>query len=288
MLTFITSVRHPHNSNSYERVVELLDRTLDSVCRQTDGDFHVLVVCNEVPELPERENVSFVKVDFPPPTRSEGAVTGLDAIRIDRGTKYFVGLLRAAELEPSHVMFFDADDYLSCRLAEHVNASPDANGWVIDKGYMYREGSYFIQELSAFHRWNGSCNILAFRLLNVPTDVSPTVTQEEIEDMLDPFFLRGILGAHPFTLNYYDVLGSPLERLPFRGAIYVTGTGENHSGYTSSSGQRRLDADIEAEFGIEAPQLDVRRYLGERVEHFATTSRFVPKVLKRRPQEAAG
>ena len=113
MLAFITSVRHPLNSNSYPRVIQLLDRTLSSVCRQTDRDFQVVVVCNEIPDLSSRDNVHFTKVDFPPPNRNASAETGLDAIRLDRGTKYFVGLLYAARFEPSHVMFFDADDYLS-------------------------------------------------------------------------------------------------------------------------------------------------------------------------------
>lgn len=45
MFIFITAVRHPKTSASYERVESLLNRTLSSVCNQTDGEFRVIVVC---------------------------------------------------------------------------------------------------------------------------------------------------------------------------------------------------------------------------------------------------
>ena len=48
MITFITSIRHPNNSIFYERVWDLLEATLYSVCSQTNGDFRVIVVCNEI------------------------------------------------------------------------------------------------------------------------------------------------------------------------------------------------------------------------------------------------
>ena len=264
MIAFITSVRHPLNSNSYPRVIELLDRTIKSVCRQTDPDFRVVVVCNEIPDLPPRDRVEFTKVDFPPPSCNTTAQTGLDAIRLDRGSKYFVGLLHAARFEPSHIMFFDADDYISRRIAAHVNENPDSDGWVIKDGYMYQEGSYFIRQLSDFHLWNGTCNILRFENLNVPRGLDTTVTQDEVTQRLDPFFLRGVLGSHPFTESYFNVLGKPLNPLLFCGAIYVTGTGENHSGLSKTSGNKRVDAAIAEDFGLPLVEFDARRYWSER------------------------
>ena len=242
---------------------------MTSVCRQDDPGFRVIVVCNDIPDLPVRSQVDFVRVDFPPPSRDTSAVTGLDAIRIDRGTKYFVGLLHAARFKPTHVMFFDADDYLSRRIAGYVNSHPGSHGWVIKDGYIYRDGSHFIQKLSDFHLWNGSCNILRFEYLDVPSDLVAPISQRDIIQRLDPFFLRGILGAHPFTDSYFDVIGKPLERFPFRGAIYVTGTGENHSGYSQAAGKERLDATLGDEFGLRLDDLDPSRLWAERAARAA-------------------
>jgi hypothetical protein len=70
MLVFVTAVKHPDNSESYEDVWRLLNNTLYSVCNQTNIDFRVVVVCDQ--KLPLFHNgglinqyTDFVEVDFP-------------------------------------------------------------------------------------------------------------------------------------------------------------------------------------------------------------------------------
>jgi len=46
--------------------------------------------------------------------------------------------------EPSYIMPVDADDCLSKHLAEFVNRNSHCNGWFINKGYEYQEGSRLI------------------------------------------------------------------------------------------------------------------------------------------------
>ena len=70
MLVFVTSVKHPNNSQSYEKVWRLLNNTLYSVCSQLDTDFLVVVVCDkQLPLFHHRELIEkyteFVEVDFP-------------------------------------------------------------------------------------------------------------------------------------------------------------------------------------------------------------------------------
>ncbi|MBT6687193.1 MAG: hypothetical protein HOB05_12775 [Bacteroidetes bacterium] len=70
MLVFITCVKNPVNSVSYENVWRLLNNTLYSICSQQDPDFRVIVVCDKVLPLFHHENLintytEFVKVDFP-------------------------------------------------------------------------------------------------------------------------------------------------------------------------------------------------------------------------------
>ncbi|MBT3321284.1 MAG: hypothetical protein HN392_03265 [Anaerolineae bacterium] len=70
MLVFITAVKHPDNSQSYEKVWQMLNNTLFSVCSQKDKDFRVVVVCDKkLPLYHHAELINrfteFVEVDFP-------------------------------------------------------------------------------------------------------------------------------------------------------------------------------------------------------------------------------
>lgn len=70
MLVFVTAVKHPDNSASYEDVWRLLNNTLYSVCSQNDTDFRVVVVCDKKLPLFHNEDLinkytDFVEIDFP-------------------------------------------------------------------------------------------------------------------------------------------------------------------------------------------------------------------------------
>jgi hypothetical protein len=70
VLVFVTAVKHPENSASYEDVWRLLNNTLYSVCSQNDTDFRVVVVCDKKLPLFHNEGLintytDFVEVDFP-------------------------------------------------------------------------------------------------------------------------------------------------------------------------------------------------------------------------------
>jgi hypothetical protein len=69
MLVFVTSVKHPDNSQSYDQVWRLLNKTLFSVCSQQDLNFRVIVVCDKQLPLFHHEELihkytEFVEVDF--------------------------------------------------------------------------------------------------------------------------------------------------------------------------------------------------------------------------------
>jgi hypothetical protein len=69
MLAFVTCVKHPENSRSYNKVWQLLNNTLYSVCSQTDTDFRVIVICDKkLPLLHHQELIEkytdFIDVDF--------------------------------------------------------------------------------------------------------------------------------------------------------------------------------------------------------------------------------
>lgn len=89
MVVFITSVRHPDTANDYTRCLELLSDTLYSIKQQTNPDYRIIVVCNEIPAFPKDDNIDFVQVSFEPPLyihRYE-----------DKGKKIIAGFKEAAK-----------------------------------------------------------------------------------------------------------------------------------------------------------------------------------------------
>ena len=67
-MIFIIPVKSAVISPSWHKFSKIFERTVRSVCQQTDQDFKVVVVCNEKPITDyEHPNIHYVYVDFPPP-----------------------------------------------------------------------------------------------------------------------------------------------------------------------------------------------------------------------------
>jgi hypothetical protein len=197
-----------------------------------------------------RENVHFVTVDFPPPSDLVRPDTGMAAIRRDRGTKYVIGLLYADRFNPDYVMFFDYDDYVANKLVEFVNSQPSGNGWYFNKGYIYRQGGYTLSLKQHFYNWCGTSSIIRYQHISLPRNLDINSTQQQIEQSMNKDYLYQILGSHKYARNYYRKKGIPLQELPFIGAIWVQGNGENHSGKRGSTGDIVLSDEMCAEFGV--------------------------------------
>lgn len=238
MLAFITSIRHPHNFNSWSKVESLLYQTLDSVCNQDDQNFVVIVVHNKECKFHYSHHaVSFLSVDFSPPSQKSEATTGMEAIRIDRGSKYYIGLLKAKKIGASHIFFFDADDFVSSKISGFVNSNIGQNGWFGNSGYIYSLKTNRLKLLeNNFNQLCGTCNILKTSLLYFNDTHEIDTKQSEIFSSLDSYYLRMVLGSHKFTPDYFNKRGQPLSPLPFPIAVYQTGTGENHSGFNKTCG----------------------------------------------------
>jgi len=214
MIVFIIPLKSRKVSAHWEKVSQLFERCLKSVCHQTDSDFHVIVVCHEKPEISfQHSNVSYVEADFPPPG------SDIRDRRIDKGKKTIIGLRKALEFQPNHAMIVDADDCLSCRVAEFVNKHPNANGWFINQGYVYQEKSPFIYFRKAhFHHWCGTCNIAKFSLWPLPESDNHYPTQ-----LID--YYSGC--NHKHIEKELKKKGTPLQPLPLTGVTYIIGNGEN-------------------------------------------------------------
>ena len=215
MLVFIIPLKSARVSNSWERVSKLFERCVRSLCQQTSSEFRVIVVCHEKPDIEfSHPYITYIEVNFPIPIILKDK-TNKGRDDQDKNRKVFTGLIHARQLKPSHIMLVDADDCVSKNLTEFVNQNSQHNGWFIDRGYEYQDGSDFIyHRKSNFHRKCGTSHIVRHDLIDPPSEVTL--------DDIDWNFLY-----HQEITNIMEKKGSPLDLLPFEGAIYIQENGEN-------------------------------------------------------------
>lgn len=282
MLVFITSVRHPHNATDYGRVEQLLQRTLASVCAQLDTDFRAVVVANQPLSFATPGEVETVIVDFPAPSDHPGAQIDREAILRDKGTKLAVGLLAARQHGARHIMPFDADDFVSHRIAGFVNRHPDNAGWYLSKGHAYYERRGLMRSIENFHERCGTSFVIRQDLYG-SANLPLTATQDTIYHELGEFAVRQLLGSHRTALDHFAAVGTPLEPLPFRGAVYTLETGENWSGDQAVGFGWPVGRAMGHEFGLPRPSL------GRSVTNFIVGAvAAAVRKLHRRPQVPIG
>jgi hypothetical protein len=224
-MAFVTSLRHPSIMKDKQRVYQLLERTLRSVCAQTNQHFKVIVVCNEQPEIGfTHPAITYLLVDIEPPVQSVEQMFGnLDAVRLDKGKKYLAALYLLKGSNPSHVMFFDADDCVANTITQTVLSGPSDRSWRINSGYLYKEGASLLVRLpNGFHKRCGSCFIFSYSMYQLPVDPN--------EIALD--WIKKNLGSHRLIYDYLKQRNVTLYNIPYSAAIYIVNTGENHSAIT--------------------------------------------------------
>lgn len=280
MIVFITTVRHPDNCSSYDRIGRLLDASLRSVCRQVDADFRVVVVHNSMPKVTIcDQRITYVRVDFPAPSAERTPRTSHNVFRRDKGTKCAIGVAAAHQLGADHVMFFDADDLIHHQVSALANGSTDHPGWYSPQGWIHSFGSRSVQFVpTGFHQKNGSTSIIRTDLVGVPTTLATTVSQEEVLGSLTEAYVDRMLGEHGWWQDQLETTGHKMEATPFPIAVWEIGTGENVSGNLVSNRQRqRIDADLHEAFGMTLPSLQSHVLSGAR-----TTVQRVHRRLERR------
>ena len=209
MLVFIIPIKSPKLATSWFHLCKLFERSLRSVCNQTSPEFRVMVVCNEKPIIDfEHPHVTYLEVDFPIPTGSYGAKGD------DKSKKVMAGLLAARDWhwQPTHMMIVDPDDCVSKNLAAFVSRYPQGNGWYVDQGYEYNDGSKKIAvRKKDFYKICGTCNIINYKLLTLPEKLPP------YEEITFDRFLNG----HPLAKTDLAERGKPMEPLPFPGTVFI-------------------------------------------------------------------
>lgn len=210
MLAFIVPVKSKVVTSDWSYFSCLVNRSINSICNQSNQNFKVIVACHEIPktDFDNDARVKFLQVDFEPPVLKEKGFNHWIKEE-DKGKKIKFATEYAKTKGFSYVMTVDSDDCISNKISDfvHKNASEKASGWYSNKGYLYPEGKlYSYLNLKNFHTLCGSCVIIKPELID---------------------FMYG--ENHHFDHSRTDFgNGLSLKALPFPGAVYSMLNGANH------------------------------------------------------------
>jgi hypothetical protein len=222
LVTFIIPVRHQDNARDWSLLKANLVQTIASISNQTNDDWRGIIVANEgadLPDLPERFSVE--RVTFPPNNLHEIDKANIedvyDAFRADKGRRVLKGMLAARDSR--FFMIVDDDDFVSARIVQHASENRDANGWTIERGYIWDDGGKLLLGYDEFNHLCGTSLIVRSDLYGLP---------ERFEDAsLD--WIKSMLGSHVRIADILAKRGTPLAPLPFRGAVYRVAHAGSHS-----------------------------------------------------------
>ena len=222
LVTFIIPVRHQDNARDWSLLKANLAQTVASISNQTIDNWRGIIVANEgadLPDLPERFSVE--RVTFPPNDMHERVNAGIedfrDAFRIDKGRRVLMGMLRARDSR--FFMIVDDDDFVSARIVQYVSENLDANGWTIDRGYIWDHGGKFFLGYDDFNHLCGTSLIIRSDLYGLPDRF----------EQASPDWIKSMLGSHIRIAEILAGRGTPLTTLPFRGAVYRVAHSGSHS-----------------------------------------------------------
>ncbi|MGA1194381.1 MAG: hypothetical protein ACO3ZG_08405 [Kiritimatiellia bacterium] len=165
--------------------------------------------------------------------RSEDPGHRLFVMHTDKGLKMLYGLARARQDRRAYVMFLDADDLVSNRLAGFVADHHGHHGWYFEKGYRLNESTPpVLFWRHKFYHECGSSYILRGDLAPFPDQIN------EAADLNDYFVRRYVV--HAYVKDDFERRGKLLSPLPFYGAIY-TFNGQNFfaNDYRKKDGKAR-------------------------------------------------
>tara|TARA_B100000902_G_C27308629_1_gene917049 strand:- start:822 stop:1607 length:786 start_codon:yes stop_codon:yes gene_type:complete len=261
MVTFIICVKHYENCHSYNDTWDLLENTLVSVCGQLDNRFEVIVISNktlnEFPDNPKIKDIKFIEVDWLPPSLSNAwqigtqvsVDDGMRQIRLDRGTKYILGLSEVDD--DNYVMFVDADDFIHRDLVRTIHNS-DKDFLRINKGFKMGIDDTF-KRVGDFNKRCGTCNITKASILKKQIDfknVNLSSCQNTIIKSTQNYYLIKVIGSHALSWNYFNHKGYEGGDIEFRAAIYNCSHNEQHSGKRNLKYSQKINKSMKLHFNI--------------------------------------
>lgn len=166
----------------------------------------------------------------------------------DKYSKIKVGLSAAlSDPESRWVMFVDSDDLVQRDVVAWVlsHDGETTGGYTVTKGYSWRVGESFLRKVNGFYGVCGTCNIVRF-------------SDEEKKQFIETGDVNSfdrkthwLFAGHSSVYRRLREAGRSTNKLPFRAAVYVTGTGFNYSGIKHTGhGNVPIDEQLKFQFGI--------------------------------------
>ena len=217
MIYFLIPFRSKVTTSNWDLTVKLLNNTLKSVFNQTDQEFKVIIACHELPPITgDYDNrLEIIQVNFPPPVHFKDHLT-------DKYYKKRILVHRVQEYGGKYIMFVDADDYISNRLAAWVKDHEHPTGWFIQTGYEYDAST---NNLRITPRFNNICGTSA--ILNISDLIEPVETAFTNYERVNEYLFD--YGHNEWKEVLKEQKQRTLGIIPFKAAVYIMNTGINLS-----------------------------------------------------------
>ncbi|AFY37885.1 hypothetical protein Lepto7376_1542 [[Leptolyngbya] sp. PCC 7376] len=211
-VAFVIPLKSEEVSKDWNVTIALLLRCLESIFNQSSNSFDVYLSCNSFPYISSSEKLHIIEHDYPIPTTWDDG-------HKDKYQKIYRALIEVQKNAPCYVMKLDADDLLHQNLVQFVTTD-GKEGYYIENGYTYVDGKKWIQKLPQFHNLCGSSNLIRVTPQELPYSMNKKGKKFDI-----------MLCGHNIFEEFYRSKGKDIARIPFRAGIYISGSGENHSGH---------------------------------------------------------
>jgi len=179
----------------------------------TPSAIRVILVCSEPPDDLPSDPRLIVKKVFPPTPRTP------EEMMVDKGFKIRVGLTIAREFAPTWLMRADADDRVSRKLVSFVEEQTPQGAWYAEVGWMHRIGSSYVIKQRDFHTQCGTSCITYVLASQIPLTIDEPLDESNLFNQ-----------PHHTLVDFLKNCGVPTRPIPFPTTLYVTDSGENHSG----------------------------------------------------------
>jgi hypothetical protein len=210
-----------HLTENFDHICRLLGKTLQSCLRQTDGNFRILIACNEIPKadtVPQDARIEYLVLK-----RIEKSEL-VTSPRHDVSAKRRALMSAAVDIPVRHYFQLDADDLVSNRLVERVRSIGDENGCVIGQGYLLdsRTNQLYLLPTSAFPEptFDELCGS------SIVVSLLPG-EGEEIKSKNMDFLAKVWRLGHDSARLLFQSEGRPAHVLDFPAAIYRPNHGGN-------------------------------------------------------------
>ncbi|MBD1849831.1 hypothetical protein [Leptolyngbya sp. ST-U4] len=216
MIIFIIPFISKQVCKDWKLAIALLQGTLNSIANQSDDRFKVIVSCHEIPEVSFKGDVE--KLTFLPMNYSPLDDEWKGKSQTDRMMKCCTALLSLKNTEFKYCMAVDADDRIHRDLVAFLCQEPQADGWIVDRGYQVDYHSNRVMKYSQLSKICGSTIILSKKLAGIPQEY----TAEEYKKCI---YCQG----HQTMEDFFAKQGYSLYSIPFYAVQYILNHNINHS-----------------------------------------------------------